>query len=279
MYHIDSAKFLSAPGLTYELEEEHVTQFINIQKLIKDCDMKDYDKNKESSYPIYWDVNSLYGWAMSQKLLVNNIEWIDDTFQFNEDFIKSYDEEGVQGYFLEDDIRYSEKLHELHNDLPFLPERMKTENVEKPVTNLNDKREHVIHIRNIKQALNHELVLKKVHRVIKFYQKGWLKPYIDMNTKLRKKAKNDFEINFFKLTNNRVFGKSMENVRKYRNIKLVTTERRINYLVLEPNYHTTQLFTENLLVIDMRKTQILMNKPVYLGLSILDLSKTVMYQF
>ena len=152
---------------------------------------------------------------------------------------------------------------------------MKIENVEKPVTNLNDKSEHVIHIRNIKQALNHELVLKKVHRVIKFYQKGWLKPYIDMNTKLRKKAKNDFEI----LTNNGVFGKSMENVRKYRNIKLVTTERRINYLVLEPNYPTTKFFTENLLVIDMRKSQILMNKPVYLGLSILDLSKIVIYQF
>ena len=100
-----------------------------------------------------------------------------------------------------------------------------------------------------------------------------------MNTELRQKAKNYFEKDFFKLMNNAVFGKTMENVRKHRDIKLVTTERRRNYLVSEPNYHTTKFFTENLLAIEMRKTQILMNKPVYLGLSILDLSKTVMYEF
>ena len=102
---------------------------------------------------------------------------------------------------------------------------------------------------------------------------------IDINTKLRQKAKNDFEEDFFKLMNNAVFGKTVENVKKHRNIKLVTTEKRRNYLVSEPNCHTTKLFTENLLAIEMIKIQILMNKPVYLGLSILDLSKTVMYQF
>ena len=153
--------------------------------------MKDYDKNKESSYLQYWDVNNLYGWAMSQKLPVNNFEWIKDTSQFNEDFIKNYNEESDEGYFLEVDVQYLEKLHELHNDLPFLPERMKIEKVEKLVANLHDKTEYVIHIRNLKQALNHGLVLKKVHRVIKFNQNAWLKPYIDMNTDLRKKSKND----------------------------------------------------------------------------------------
>ena len=156
---------------------------------------------------------------------------------------------------------------------------MKIEKVEKLVTNLHDKTEYVIHIRNLKQALNHGLVLKKVHRVIKFNQNAWLKPYIDMNTDLRKKAKNDFEKDFFKLMNNAVFGKTMENVRKHRNIKLVTTERRRNYLVLEPNFHTTKFFTEHLLAIEMRKTQMLMNKPIYLGLSTLDLSKILMYEF
>ena len=99
-----------------------------------------------------------------------------------------------------------------------------------------------------------------------------------MNTKLRQKAKNNFEKNFFKLMNNTVFGKTMENRRKNRNIKLVTTERRGNYLVSEQNYHKTKFFTENVLAIEIIKTQILMNKPVYLGLSILDLSKTVMYE-
>ena len=98
-----------------------------------------------------------------------------------------------------------------------------------------------------------------------------------MKTDLRKNAKNNFEKDFFKLMNNAVFGKSMENVRKHRDIKLVTTERRRNYLVSEPNYHTTKFFTENLLEIEMKKTEILMNKPLYLGLSILELSKILMY--
>ena len=119
---------------------------------------------------------------------------------------------------------------------------MKIEKVEKLVANLHDKTEYVIHIRNLKQALNHRLVLKKVHRVIKFNQNAWLKPYIDMNTDLRKKAKNDFEKDFFKLMNNAVFEKTMENMRKHRDIKLVATERRRNYLVSEPNYHTTKLY-------------------------------------
>ena len=159
---------------------------------------------------------------------------------------------------------------------------MKLEKVENLVTNLHEKTEYAIHIRNLKQILNHGLILKKIHRVIKAWlkvDKDWLKLYIDMNTKLRKKAKkkkNDYENNLFKLMNNTDFGKTMENVRKHRNIKLVTTEKRRNYLVSEPNYHITKFFTENLLAIEMTKTQILMNNPVYLGLSILDLSKTVM---
>ena len=119
--------------------------------------------------------------------------------------------------------------------------------------------------------------MKKVHGVIKFNQKGWLQPYIEMNIKLRKKGKNNFEKDFFKLMNNEVSGKSMENVRKHRNIKLAITEAIRNYLVSEPYYHTKKFFTENLLGKEMKKTQIIMNKPVYLGLSILDLSKNAMY--
>ena len=156
---------------------------------------------------------------------------------------------------------------------------MKLQKGEKLVSNLHDKTDYVIHIRSLKQALNHGLIWKKIHRVIKFNQKPWLKPYNDVNTKLRQKAKNNFEKDFFKVMNNAAFGKTIENVRKHRNIKLVTTEKRRHFLVSEPNYHTTKFFTENLFAIEMRKTQILMNKPVYLGLSILDLIKTVMYEF
>ena len=152
--------------------------------------MTDYDKYKESLYFKYWDVNNLYGWTMSQKLPVNNFEWIKDTSQFNEDFIKNYNEESDEGYFLEVDVQYLEKLHELHNDLPFLPERMKIEKVEKLVANLHDKTEYVIHIRNLKQALKHGLILEKFHRVFIFNQDEWLKPCIKMNIEYRSFCKN-----------------------------------------------------------------------------------------
>ena len=127
-------------------------------------------KNKESSYIQYQDVNNLCRWPMLQKLRVNNFEWVTDSSQFNEDFIKNYNEKSGKGYFIELDVQYHEKVHELHNDLPFLPESIKIEKVDKLIANLHDKTEHVIHRRNLKQALNHGLVLKKVHRVIKFNQ-------------------------------------------------------------------------------------------------------------
>ena len=126
---------------------------------------------------------------MSQNLPVNHIEWIKDTSQFNEDFIKNYNEKSDKEYFLEVDLQYLEKLHEFHNDLLFLLERVKTGKVEKLVANLHDKTEYIIPIRNLKQASNHGLVLKKVHQGIKFCQNAWSKPYIDMNTDLRKKSK------------------------------------------------------------------------------------------
>ena len=136
---------------------------------------------------------------------------------------------------------------------------MKIEKFGKILSNLHDKTEYVIQIRSLKQALNNGLVLKKVCQVIK------LKKHIS-----KKKAKNDFEKDFFKLMNNAVFAKSMENVKKHRDIKLVTTEKRTNYLESESNFNTTKFFPENLLAVEMKKTEILMNKPVYLELSILE---------
>ena len=153
--------------------------------------IKNYDKNKESLYRKYWDANNLYGRAILQKFSVNKFEWVEDTSKFNEDFIKNYNEKSQEGYFIEVDIQYPKKLHELHKDLSFLPERMKIEKVEKLVTNLHDKTECAIHIRNLKHVLNYGLILKKVHGVIKFNQKAWLKPHVNMNAKLRQKAKNN----------------------------------------------------------------------------------------
>ena len=169
--------------------------------------------------------------------------------KFNEDFIKNYDEESDKGYIFEVDVEYPTALHKLHSDLPFFSERMKTNERSKLVCNLYDG-----------------------------YQEAWLKEYNDMNTELRKKAKNDFEKYLFKLMDNSVFGKTMENIKKHRDIKLVTTDKRRNQLVSEPNHHAIKGFSENLVATEMKKTIVEMNKPVYLGLSILEISKTLMYE-
>ena len=243
--------------------------------------MKNYDKNNESSYIEYLDANNLYGWEMSQKLPVKGFKWVKKKklSKFNEHFIKNYDEDCNKGYFLEVDIDYPKELFNFHQDLPFLPKRKKVEKVEKLICSIEDKEKYVIHVRALKQALNHGLKLKKVHRVIQFIQKDWLKPYIDMNTELRKKAQNEFEKNFFKLMNNSVFGKTMENVRNHRDIKLITTYKRRKRLASESNYHSHKKFSEHLMAIEMITTRVKMIKPLHLGMSIFDISETLMYEF
>ena len=156
---------------------------------------------------------------------------------------------------------------------------MKIDKCKKLVCNLLNTKKYVVHIRSLKQALNYGLKLKKVHRIIEFNQESWLKPYIDMNTELRKIAKNDFEKDFFKFMNNEVFGKTMENVRKHRDIKLVTTDKKKSKLVSEPNYHTMNYISEDLSIIEMKRTNVKMNKPIYLRLSILEISTLLMYEF
>ena len=216
-----------------------------------------------------------------QYIILNEFKIIilKDTSKINEEFIKNYNENNKKGYILEVDVKYPKKLNDLHSDLPFLPKRMKIDKCEKLVCNLLNKKKYVMHIKSLKQALNHGLRLKKTHRIIEFNQKAWLKPYIDMNTELRKLAKDDFEKDLLKLMNNAVFGKTMENIRKHRDIKLVTTDKNKNKLVLEPNYHTVNCISEDLSIIEMNKTRVKMNKPTYLGLSILDISKILMYEF
>ena len=239
--------------------------------------IKSYDENKESLYIQYLDANNLHGWSMYQKLPVNGFKWVND--EINEEFIKKYDENSDKGYILEVDVTYPRKLHNLHSDLPFLPKRMKIDQCKKLVCNLRNLRKHVVHIKSLKQALNHGLKLRKIHRIIEFNQEAWLKPYIDMNTELRKLAKNDFEKDFFKLMNNTVFGKTMENIRKHRDIKLVKTDKRRSKLVSEPNYHTRNYISENISIIEMKRTKVKMNKPIYLELPILEINKILMYEF
>ena len=303
VYELDPAHFLSLPGLAWQaclkktniklelltdydmllMVEEGIRGGIchSIHRYAKANNkyMNNYDESKESSYIQYLYANNLYGWAMSQRLPVNNFNWVEDTSIINEEFIKNYNENSSKGYILEVDVKYPKKLHDLHSDLPFLPKRIKIDKCKKLVCDLHNKKKYVVHIKSLKQELNHGLKLKRVHRIIEFSQKAWLKPYNDMNTELRKLAKDDFEKGLFKLMNNAVFGKTMENIRKHRDIKLVTTDKKRNKLVSEPNYHTINYISEDLSIIEMNKTRVKMNKPIYLGLSILDISKILMYEF
>ena len=217
---------------------------------------------------------------MSQKLAVRNFKLIEkcDISKFDEEFIKNCDENSDKGYILEVDVKYPEKICMLHSDLAFLPERMKINKCTKFICTIQNKENYVIHIRASNQAISHELELTKVHRIIEFDQDAWLKPYIDMNTDLRKQAKTDFEKEFFKLMNNSVFGKTMENVRNHRDIRMVTTDKRRSILASEPNYHSTKYNSKDLLIMEMKKVEVKINKPRYLGQAILDVSKMLLYK-
>ena len=209
------------------------------------------------------------------KITSNDFKWVkkEKVSKFNEDFIRNYNENGNTGYFLEVDIDYYPKeLFNLHKDLPFLPEIKKVNKVEKLICDKENKNKYVIHIRALKKALNNGLRLKKLHIIIQFKPEAWLMVYIDTNTELRKNAKNEFENNFFKLMNNSIFRKTMENVTNHRIIKLVTLEKRRKRLVSEPNYHSCENISDHLMTIAMKKTRVKMIKSLYLGMSILDIS-------
>ena len=188
--------------------------------------MKNYDSTKQRTYLMYVDANNLFGYAMRKKLPVDNFKWGTNLSIFTEDFIKNNDDESDTGYLLFVDVIYPKNPRKKHKYLPFLPEKVKRNKVIKLTCEITDKNNYSVSIFALKQALNHGLILKKVHSVISFRQKAWLKPYIDINTQLRTKAANEFEKDFYKLCNNIVYGKTMEHVRKHRDIRLVKTNKK-----------------------------------------------------
>ena len=242
--------------------------------------MKDFNKSELSKYLMYVDANNLYGWAMSQKLPVHSFKWMS-----NKEIENIFNNQIVQVWektpcILEVDLIYPEELHDLHNDYPLCPERVEYDKgVKKLIPNLRNKNNYVVHYKTLMQCLRLGMKLKKIHRGIKFIESDFLKPYIDKNTSLRTQAKNNFEKDFFKLMNNSVFGKTMENIRNRVNVKLVNTGEQFKKLTAKPNYESRKIFNENLVSVHMKKTSLTMNKPVYLGMSILDLSKIVMFDF
>ena len=246
-YKLDSAHYFTAPCLAWDACLKMTG--VNLE-LLSDIDMllmwercirggismisnrygeannkymgKSFNKNKPSKYIQYLDANNLYGTAMCNKLPTHGFKWMSSG-----ELEKLFETQELNTWnktpcILEVDLQYPEELHDLHNDYPLCPERVICKNnVEKLIPNLRDKKKYVLHYKNLIQCLRLGMKLTRIHRGIKFIESEWLKPYIDMNTKLRAQAKNNFEKDFFKLMNNSVFGKTMENIRNRVDVKLV----------------------------------------------------------
>ena len=319
-YKLDPCHYFTSPGLSWDA----MLKMTNIKlELMTDIDMfqfiekgmrggtsyianrygeannkymKTYNKKAPSKYIMYLDANNLYGWAMSQYLPTGNFKWLSQK-QIEKTNLGKYTENSKKGLILE--VEYPQELHDLHNDYPLGPEKVKVAKdmlsdyckkiadkfnissglVHKLIPTLNDKEKYILHYRNLQLYLSLGLKLKKIHRVLEFDQSPWLKQYIDFNTQKRTHAKNSFEKDFFKLMNNSVFGKTMENIRKRVDVRLVTSKEKLSKLASKPTYVSSKIFNENLVAVHKIKETLTMNRPAYIGMCILDLSKTLMYDF
>ena len=294
-YNLDPAWYYTSPGLSWDALLKHSK--VNLE-LLTDPDMllmfekgirggismisnrhgrannkfmkEQFDSSRPSKFVTYLDANNLYGWAMMKPLPVGNFHWMTG------DELERWREFPC---VLEVDLEYPEELHDFHNDYPLAPERIKINKVEKLIPTLGDKQKYVLHRENLKLYLSLGLKLKWIHRGIKFREKPWMRSYIELNTDLRTKGKNDFEKDFFKLMNNSVFGKTMENIRNRVDVRLVGNREKAQKLIAKPNLKHWICFDENLIGIHLKRIKLVFNKPVYCGMSILDLSKTMIYDF
>ncbi|XP_067203768.1 uncharacterized protein [Linepithema humile] len=304
-YGLDPAHYYTLPGYTWDammkytrvkfelLTDIDIVLFVErgIRGGLSQCSnryaaannkyMPSYDPSEPSSYLMYYDVNNLYGWAMCQPLPYAKFRWVDDVENFN---VMSVASDSATGYVLEVDLEYPVNLHDAHSDLPFCPTRDKPPGKReiKLLATLCDKQRYVIHYRNLQQCVRHGLRIAKIHRVLQFAQSPWLRGYIELNTQFRTRATNDFEKNLYKLMNNAVFGKTMENVRNHTDVRLVTQwEGRYGAeaMIAKPNFHSRSVFSENLIAVELRKLEVKFDKPIYVGMCILDISKTCLYEF
>ena len=245
--------------------------------------MKTYDEKAPSKYIMYLDANNLYGWAMSQYLPTGNFRWMTEK-QIDKLDLAKYKEDNQKGLILEVDLEYPKELHDLHNDYPCAPEKVKvtrdmlsgycqkiaekynisTGLVSKLIPTLANKEKYVLHYHNLQLYTDLGLKITKVHRVLEFDQSPWLKQYIDFNTQKRTQAKNSFEKDFFKLMNNSVFGKTMENIRKRVDVRLVTDEKKLLKLTSKPTYVSSKIFNENLVAVHKIKETLTLNRPAYM---------------
>ena len=308
-YKLDPAHYYTSPGLAWDACLKETGQQL---QLLHDYDMlmmfekgirggithiskryaeannkymkKNYNSDEESTFIQYLDANNLYGWAMSQNLPTHGFKWMkgltkETLMKILEKANYSMLNLGRKGYIFEVDLEYPEQLWDEHNDYPLAPEKLTVNGVEKLICHFKPRKNYVVHYRNLRQYLEIGMRITAVHRGISFYQKPWMEPYIRKNTELRKTAANSFEKDFFKLMNNSVFGKTIENIRKRQNIFLIDNRKKAAKLTSRPNFDRATIFDKNLIAVHMKKTEVYFNKPVYVGQAILDLSKTLMFDF
>ncbi|CAH3198068.1 unnamed protein product, partial [Porites evermanni] len=307
-YKLDPAHYYTSPGLAWDACLKETGQKLQLlhdydKLMMFECGirggishiskryaeannkyMKDYNPDKESTFIQYLDANNLYGWAMTQQLPTHGFSWMKNiTKEKVMDILDkanySMSNRGRKGYIFEVDLEYPKKIWEKHNDYPLAPEKMTVNGVEKLICHFKPRKNYVVHYRNLRQYLEMGMRLTAVHRGISFYQSSWMEPYIRKNTEFRKVAANSFEKDFFKLMNNSVFGKTIENIRKRQNIILIDDRKKAAKLTSRPNFDRATIFDCNLIAVHMKKTEVHFNKPVYVGQAILDLSKTLMFDF
>ena len=258
-----------------------------------------YDLEKPNSHIMYLDANNLYGWAMSKSLPTGGFRWVDDCDGLA-NTVKNLSANGPEGCILEVDLEYPQELHDGHNANPLAPVRMEVKKdwmseyqhnllgvgvaptkVEKLVPNLRDKELYVLHYRNLQLYMSLGMHLTKVHRALRFEQSPWMEPYIRMKTELQKQATSDFEKDLYKLMNNSVFEKTMENLCRRVNVKLVRSheEDKLRRLIANPSFPRANIFDDDLAAVQMHKSRLVLNRLIYVGMSVLDLSKNLMYDF
>ena len=312
-YGLDPAKYLTAPALSYDAMLRHT----NIKfDLLDELDMYNFIENgirggitnvihrfaetrNENEHIVYLDCNNLYGYAMTQLLPYKDFKWLDpNTYSaFNVQDIK---DDNPVGYILEVTLEYPNDLHDLHDMYPLAPEKLSIDysqlspyalfvlnkydmkykkGATKLISTLSTKKKYTVHYRNLKLYLDLGMKIKEIHKILSFKQSQWMKPYIDFNNLKRKEATSTFDKEFFKLMNNSVFGKCMENVKRRMKMELTSNADRCKVLIQKPTFHSLHIFQSDFVGVQYKKPQVLLNKPVYLGFTILELSKMHMYDF
>lgn len=308
-YKLDLCHFLTAPSLTWQAMLKHTGIIL---ELITDYDMflmfeasirgglvqsslryakannpllecpTDYNPDEPTSYLLYLDCVNLYGHSLSSSLPTGNFKWIDNAQTVD---WSNLPPDSPFGYVMECDVEVPQNVHDKLNDLPPLPEKRTPPNgkVEKLMSTLMNKQRYIAHYTVFQQAQKLGLRITKVHRVLRFSQSPWMKKYIDFNTNLRSKATNDFSKNFFKLMVNSTFGKSMQNNRRHIDVRVVTTTKAFESYVRQSRFIDRVIINEGeedgIILIYLRKSTILLDRPIYIGSVTLDVSKVHMYNF